>query len=223
MPRFSMPKFSRPRISLPGFSLIPRVPRFYDLFETGVGNLATSATALYILFNDYTNVPQKVGRITELEHRGDAITHEIMRHLHSSFITPIDREDIVLLTERLDDVLDLMEEAANAMLLYRIQRPTRMAREQADILVDLSDELVKAMPLLRSHSKMKEILKHCVEIHRLENEADAIMRLALAELFDNTPIADVIKWREIYDHLENAVDKGEDAANVLEAIVLKHG
>ena len=208
---------------LPRFSIIPRSPKFFDLFETGADNLATSATALYILFNDYTNVSQKVGRITELEHKGDFITHGIMKQLHSSFITPLDREDIVLLTERLDDVLDLMEEAANAMLLYRIERPTRMAREQADILVDLSDELVKAMPLLRNHSKMKGILKHCVEIHRLENEADAIMRLALAELFDNTPIVDIIKWREIYEHLENAVDKGEDAANVLEGIVLKHG
>ena len=93
----------------------------------------------------------------------------------------------------------------------------------AAILVAMTSELVVAVPLLRNRSKMKEILEHCVEINRLENEADAIVRLALTELFDDTPIADVIKWREIYEHLETAADKGEDVANVLEGVVLKHG
>ena len=208
---------------MPRFSLVPREPKFFDLFEKSADNVAAAATALYILFNNYTNVPQKVGRLTELEHTGDAITHQIMHQLHRTFVTPLDREDIALLTDRLDDMMDYMEDAANAMLLYRIERPTTRARQFADILVDLSDELVKAMPHLRNRSKMKMILVHCVEINRLENEADSILRHALAELFDDTPIAEVIKWREIYEHLENAVDKGEDVANVLEGVVLKHG
>ena len=208
---------------MPKFSIMPREPKFFDLFEKSVANVAKAAKELADFLEDYTNVPLKVARITELEHAGDAITHQIMEQLHRTFVTPLDREDIALLTERLDDVMDFIEDAANAMLLYRIEQPTTRAREMAAILVALTSELVLAVPHLRNRSKMKEILEHCVEINRLENEADAILRHALAELFDDTPIADVIKWREIYEHLETAVDKGEDVANVLEGVVLKHG
>lgn len=208
---------------MPRFSIMPREPKFFDLFEKGVDNVATAAAQLHILFHDYTNVAQKVARITELEHQGDFITHQIMEQLHSTFVTPLDREDIALIADRLDDMMDLMEDAANAMLLYRIEKPTDRARELAVILVDLSDELVKALPRLRHRGEMKQALSHCVEINRLENEADAIVRYALAELFEDYPLVDVIKWREIYEHLENAVDKGEDVANVLEGVVLKHG
>ena len=208
---------------MPKFSIMPREPKFFDLFEKSVANVAKAANELADFLEDYTNVPLKVARITELEHEGDAITHQIMEQLHRTFVTPLDREDIALLTERLDDVMDFIEDAANTMLLYRIEQPTTRAREMAAILVAMTSELVVAVPLLRNRSKMNEILKHCVEINRLENEADAIVRLALAELFDDTPIADVIKWREIYEHLETAADKGEDVANVLEGVVLKHG
>jgi predicted phosphate transport protein (TIGR00153 family) len=208
---------------LPRFSLIPRDPKFFDLFEKGADNAATAATELHILFNNFTNVAQKVGRITELEHQGDYITHQIMEQLHRTFVTPLDREDIAALTQGLDDVMDFMEDAANAMFLYRIEQPTKRARQLVDILVDVTDELMKAMPHLRKRSEMKQILEHCVEINRLENEADSIVRYALAELFVDLQLADVIKWREIYEHLENAVDKAEDVANVLEGVVLKHG
>lgn len=208
---------------MPRFSLIPREPKFFDLFEKGTDNVATAAAELHVLFHDYTNVPQKVERLTELEHQGDYITHQIMEQLHSTFVTPLDREDIALLAQGLDDVLDFMEDAANAMLLYLIDQPTMRARQLANILVNVTDELVKAVPLLRKRSAMKQILQHCVEINRLENEADSIVRFALAELFENMSLADVIKWREIYEHLENAVDKAEDVANVLEGVVLKHG
>ena len=208
---------------MPKFSIIPREPKFFDLFEKSVANVAKAAKELADFLEDYTDVPLKVARITELEHEGDAITHQIMEQLHRTFVTPLDREDIALLTERLDDVMDFIEDAANTMLLYRIEQPTIRAREMAAILVAMTSELVVAVPLLRNRSKMEEILEHCVEINRLENEADAIVRLALTELFDDTPIADVIKWREIYEHLETAADKGEDVANVLEGVVLKHG
>jgi predicted phosphate transport protein (TIGR00153 family) len=202
---------------------MPREPKFFDLFERSVDNVAKAAKELANLFEDYTNVPQKVARLTELEHQGDYITHQIIEQLHRTFITPLDREDIALLTERLDDVMDFIEDAGNAMLLYRIDQPTSRAREMSAILVRVTDELVIAVPYLRTRSQMKQMLEHCVEINRLENEADAIVRVALAELFDDTPITEVIKWREIYDHLETAVDKGEDVANVLEGVVLKHG
>jgi hypothetical protein len=204
------------------FSILPREPKFFDLFEKSVANVAAAAKELANLFEDYTNVPQKVARIVELEHRGDFITHQIIEQLHRSFLTPLDREDITLLSGRLDDVMDFIEDAANAMLIYGIEKPTTRAREQAAILVSMTEELVKAVPCLRNRSKNKQILEHCIEINRLENEADAVMRFALVELFDGMPPYEVIKWREIYQHLENAADRGEDVANVLEAVVLKN-
>ena len=208
---------------MPRFSLIPREPKFFDLFERSVANVACATREFAAFLEDFTNVPQKVARITELEHEGDYITHQIMEELHSTFVTPLDREDIALLTDRLDDMMDFIEDAANAMLLYHIEQPTVRAKEQAAILVKMTDELMEAVPRLRKHSHMKQMLKHCVEINRLENEADYVARLALAEIFDGTSIPDVIKWREIYSHLENAADMGEDVANVLEGVVLKHG
>jgi hypothetical protein len=192
------------------------------LFEKSVANVAAAAKELANLFEDYTNVPQKVARVVELEHRGDFITHQIIEQLHRSFLTPLDREDITLLAGRLDDVMDFIEDAANAMLIYKIEKPTIRAREQAAILVAMAEELVKAIPCLRNRSKNKQILEYCIEINRLENEADAVMRFALVELFDGMPPYDVIKWREIYQHLENAADRGEDVANVLEGVVLKN-
>ncbi len=208
---------------MPRFSIMPREPKFFDLFEKSAANVAKASREFADFLENYSNIPLKVARITELEHEGDAITHQIMEQLHRTFVTPLDREDIALLTERLDDMMDFIEDAAIAMLLYRIEQPTTRAREMAAVLVAMTSELVVALPRLRNRSRMREILGHCVEINRLENEADAILRHALAELFDDTPIADVIKWREIYEHLETAVDKGEDVANVLEGVVLKHG
>jgi len=108
-------------------------------------------------------------------------------------------------------------------VLYHIEQPTKRARELSAILLSMTRELSSAVPYLRKRSKMRQILDHCVEINRLENEADAVLRLALAELFESASLAEVIKWREIYEHLENAADRGEDVANVLEGVVLKHG
>lgn len=208
---------------MPRFSLIPRNAKFFDLFEKSVANLEAAAKDLADFFRNYEDVPGRVARMREFEHQGDAITHQILEQLHRTFVTPFDREDIALLTERLDDVMDYMEGAANAMELYHITQPTARARELADVLVAMTAELRKAMPLLRNHAQMKRILGYCIEINRLENEADAVIRSALAELFDDMPVIEVIKWREIYEHLENAADMGEDVANVLEGVVLKHG
>lgn len=208
---------------MPRFSIIPVQPKFFDYFEDSVANLVKAAKEFADLLENYRDVSIKVARITELEHQGDAITHQVMKQLHRSFLTPIDREDIALLSERLDSVLDFIEDAANSMLLYRIEQPTKRARELSTILLSITKELAQAMPYLRKHSQMRQILDHCVEVNRLENEADAVTRLALAELFEGASLADVIKWREIYEHMENAADRGEDVANVLEAVVLKHG
>jgi hypothetical protein len=203
--------------------MIPRETKFYDLFEKSAGNLVVAAGKLVDLFDDYRDVEAKVEVIKDLEHEGDTITHEIMQSLHRTFVTPIDREDIALLANSLDDVMDFMEAAARTAFLYRVTRPTDRVRELASIILKVTYKLNEVMPLLRRRDQFKQILKQCVEINSLENEADDVHHAALAELFDNTrDVREIIKWREIYEHMESATDRGEDVANVLEAVVLKH-
>jgi hypothetical protein len=160
-------------------------------------------------------VEGRVAEITELEHQGDTITHQIMAQLHRTFVTPFDREDIALLAHTMDDVTDFIHAAADAMLIYKIDQPNQRAKQVA--------EVEKAVAGLRHRAKLKQILELCVEINRLENMADRIFRSAMAELFDDTvDITQVIKWREIYEHMESATDRCEDVANVLEGVALKH-
>jgi predicted phosphate transport protein (TIGR00153 family) len=208
---------------MPKFPFLPKSPGFFDLFERSAANLVIAAGKLLDLFEDYRDLEVKIGRIKELEHEGDAITHEIMRNLHSTFITPIDREDIALLCQRLDDVMDFIDGAARRTLLYRVSQPTQKAKDLAVIILKITYKVNEVLPLLRRSKNNKEILEQCVEINRLENEADEVLHSALADLFENNQnVLDVIKWREIYEHLESATDRGEDVANVLEAVVLKH-
>ena len=209
---------------MPKFSLIPKEVKFYDLFEKATENLVKAAKELAALLKNYENVKIKVKHIGELEHEGDTITHGIMEKLHSTFVTPLDREDIAQLTHKLDDMLDLIEAGANAMLLYNVSAPTECSQHVADIIVNMAERLCKVMPLLRHKKLMKRVLTECVEINRLENEADQHFREAITELFADKgrdPI-ETIKWREIYEILEAATDRGEDAANALEGIVLKY-
>jgi predicted phosphate transport protein (TIGR00153 family) len=212
------------RCILAKFSLIPRDMGFYDLFEQETNNLVTAAEKLVDLFDNYENVEAKAKELKELEHRGDVITHEVIARLHRTFVTPIDREDITLLAHSLDDVMDFIEAAGRTAFLYRIAQPTERARELARIVAKVAYKLNEVVPRLRRRDQFSWILKQCVEINTLENEADDVQHAALAELFEvcRTDACEVIKWREIYSHLENATDRGEDVANVLEGIVLKH-
>jgi len=206
------------------FSFIPRDMEFYDLFEQGTSNLVVAAEKLVDFFNNYENVEAKAKELKDLEHRGDVITHEIIARVHRSFVTPIDREDITLLAHSLDDVMDFIEAAGRTAYLYRIAQPTERARELARIVGKMAIKLNEVVPRLRRRGQFPWILKQCVEINTLENEADDVQHAALAELFEvcRTDACEVIKWREIYEHLENATDRGEDVANVLEGIVLKY-
>jgi len=206
------------------FSLIPRDMEFYDLFEQETNNLVTAAEKLVDLFDNYENVEAKAKELKELEHRGDVITHEIIARLHRTFVTPIDREDITLLVHSLDDVMDFIEAAGRTAYLYNIAQPTERARELARIVVKIARKLNEAISRLRHRDQFPWILKQCVEINTLENEADDVHHAALAELFEvcRTDACEVIKWRELYQHMEDATDRGEDVANVLEGIVLKH-
>jgi len=197
---------------------------FYDLFEQETNNLVTAAEKLVDLFDNYENVEAKAKELKELEHRGDVITHEIIARLHRTFVTPIDREDITLLVHSLDDVMDFIEAAGRTAYLYNIAQPTERARELARIVVKIARKLNEAISRLRHRDQFPWILKQCVEINTLENEADDVHHAALAELFEvcRTDACEVIKWRELYQHMEDATDRGEDVANVLEGIVLKH-
>jgi len=204
------------------FPFIPREEKFFDLFEESARNLVRGAGLLAELIGKWENIEEKAREISELEHHGDNITHRIIAQLHATFVTPIDREDIAQLAERMDDVMDFIEGAAVAMLIYEVKRPTERAQELADILVRTTSEVSAALPRLRRRNQLNKIPEHCIEINRLENEADRVVRAALAELFhDQVDLADVIKWREIYEHMETATDRCEDIANVLEGVMIK--
>ncbi len=205
------------------FPFMPREEKFFDLFEASARNMVKAAQKLKELVDTWEDVGEKISEITELEHEGDTITHQIFEQLHRTFITPFDREDIALLAHSLDDVTDFIHAAVDAMFLYKVDRPGQSAKELADIIVQAATEVEGAMPQLRRRAEFKQILERGVEINRLENVADEIYRSAMAELFTSTKdIAEVIKWREIYEHMESATDRCEDVSNVLEGVALKH-
>ena len=209
------------RLSL---SFMPKENRFFFLLHQSTINIKDVARRLQDLMDNFENVAAKVQEIKELEEFGDQIIHNITNSLHRTFITPIDREDILALAGRLDDVVDAIDEAAQYTLEYKIQEPTAHARTLAAIIVQCADELERALALLSTRgSKLKDILPMAVELNRLENEADKVASRAMGELFSNGfDVIQILKWRDIYGDLEEATDRAEDAANVLEGIVLKH-
>jgi len=209
--------------SLFKLSLIPRERKFFVLFEQGTQNAVKIAQQLKDMVHIWENVKERVGVITDLEHQGDAITHQIFEQLHRSFITPFDREDIALLAHSLDDVTDFIHAAADAMLLYKVERPTHRAQELVDIVVQAVAEVERAVSEIHDRIGRTQVLKRCVEINRLENMGDSVFRSAMAELFDNsTDIAGLIKWREIYEQMESVIDRCEDIANILEGVAIKY-
>jgi predicted phosphate transport protein (TIGR00153 family) len=215
--------YSKGGLAVFRFPFVPREKRFFELFEGGVQNMVKAAQKLKELVESWDNVEARVNEITGIEHEGDMITHQIMEQLNRTFVTPFDREDIALLAHTLDDVTDFIHHAADAMFIYKVDQPSQRAEELADIIVQAATEVERAMPQLRHRAEFKQILERCVEINRLENVADEVYRSAMGELFDdNTDIREIIKWREVYEHMESATDRCEDVANVLEGVVLKH-
>jgi predicted phosphate transport protein (TIGR00153 family) len=205
------------------FSLIPRERKFFALFEQSAQNAVKITQQLKDMVYIWENVKERVGIITDLEHQGDAITHQIFEQLHRSVITPFDREDIALLAHSLDDVTDFIHAAADAMLLYKVERPTHRAKELAEIAVQAVAEVEKAVSEMHDRAGRNRLLKRCIEINRLENIGDSVYRSAMAELFDDSAdMAGVIKWREIYNHMESVIDRCEDIANTLEGVSIKY-
>ena len=201
--------------------LIPREAKFFDMFTEIASNVTDGARALSELLNDYdyAKMPAAVSHITDIEHRGDEMTHRILIKLNQTFITPLDREDIHLLVSSLDDLLDFIFAAADRLLNYKISAPSPSARVLAGIILRQSEELTKAVSLL---GKDSHVLQHCVEVNRLENEADKVSREAIGRLFEGEPDPiTLIKLKELLEVLEEASDKAEDVADVLETVILK--
>ena len=204
-------------------TLVPREKKFFAFFEQGSQNALKVAQQLKEMVYVWENLKERVWIINDLEHQGDAITHQIFEQLHRSVITPFDREDIALLAHSLDDVVDFIHAAADAMLLYKVERPTKRAKEMVDIVVQSVAEVERAVSEMHDRIGRKKLLNRCVEINRLENVGDSVFRSAMAELFDDSAdFAAVIKWREIYQHMENVIDRCEDIANILEGVSLKY-
>lgn len=205
-------------------SFLPREDKFFFFLQQSAMNMKATAAKLLDLMEKYEDVPEKVEEIKRLEEVGDTIIHAILTSLHKTFVTPLDREDIAILGERLDDIVDSIEEVARIMVEYRIEQPTEHARELARIILRCSEILEQAMGVLHYRgSKLQEILPLTTDINTLENEADQVCSRAVAELFnsDVSPIY-LLKWKEVYVLLEKATDFCEDAANTLEGIVLKN-
>jgi predicted phosphate transport protein (TIGR00153 family) len=199
---------------------IPREEKFFDLFLEDAQNVLAAARMLVEFFGSYDQRERLASQLIDLERKGDVISHDIGHRLESTFVTPFDREDIHQLISRLDDILDFIEEVADTCILYKIEAPSEAARLQAEIVVQQCEELVKALQKLNG---FKDVAPHWIEVHRLENEGDRIVRRAIADLFTNgTDAVHIIQWKDVYALLEDTVDACEDAANVIERIVVKH-
>ena len=204
------------------FPFLPQEQKFFDLFEESVQNIVKASELFAELLNKWDGIEEKVKQLRGLEHEGDNITHRIIAQLNRTFVTPLDREDIAALANLMDDVIDFIEDAAASIRIYEVEQPTQRAKELADILVKATAEMGRAIPCLRRRSELCHIPEHCIEINRLENEADIVLRSALAELFhDHVDIADVFKWWHIYHLMETAIDRCEDIADVLEGVMIK--
>ncbi len=202
--------------------LLPKEENFLKQFNRTTEIILEAAIALDSLAADYSDVEVKVARIKHLEHEGDQVTHETFALLSKTWITPIDREDIHDLTKQLDDILDLIDAAAARFVLFKIPAPTPELKAMTELIVQSARAIQRAMPLLQDLKNSTAIIAACVEINRLENEADSLNRMAIGRLFENQKDPFVLmKWKEIYEVLETATDACEDAANVLEQIVLK--
>jgi uncharacterized protein len=201
--------------------LLPKETSFYDFFDEHGRLTVVGAKEFHSLVTSVGNIDAKSRRIKEIEHETDVITHRCVEALHKTFITPIERDDIYRLITKMDDIMDFIEAAAERIALYEISSMTPEVVDLADTLVRQTQEVEEAIKGLRDLKHPKKILEKCVNINRLENEADAILRRALARMFKEEKDAIlIIKWKEVYEHLENATDRAEDVANIIEGAVL---
>jgi uncharacterized protein len=198
----------------------PKEREFFDLFEEAGANILRATDLLARMLERWPDHGQLSRDVTVCEQEGDRITHDIIQRLNSTFVTPIDREDIYALASALDDIVDYTEEVSDYMGLYRIEAPMEQAQEMARILNQAARQIAEAMPRLRT---FRDLHHFTIEVNRLENDGDRLMREALASLFERgiDPMM-VIRWKDIYERLEDAIDATETVANILEGIVIKN-
>jgi predicted phosphate transport protein (TIGR00153 family) len=200
--------------------LAPSGREYFALFEEAGANVQRAGDLLDELLTAYPDRRELTREILICEQTGDRITHDLIHHLNNTFVTPIDREDIYRLAGALDDIVDFIEEVADYLGLYRVEAPMEQAQQLAAILRQSCRQVCQALPLLRG---FQDISRHTIEINRLENEGDRITREAMAALFDHAidPLV-VIRWKDLFERLEGAIDATEDAANIMEGIVIKN-
>jgi len=203
------------------FGLIPKDEKFFAMFKEMTTTIIEGAQLLKELMDDFENPALSQKMIKDVEHKADQLTHDIIKKLNKSFVTPLDREDIYALSAALDDILDLIDASAQRVVMYNVEAPTPAAKELAFLILKSCQSIDKAVGLLGG--KLEPIAEYCMEVNSLENEADRVCREAISRLFDEEkdPIQ-LIKWKEIYETLERATDKCEDAANILESVVVKN-
>jgi len=210
----------------PSLNFIPRNERFFDMFNRSAANNLEAATRLVELLNSCDDMDRKARRMKDIEHAGDEITHDLFAALARTFVTPLDREDIGNLAASLDDVVDWIEETARRMRLYKIREATPLARQFGKIILEQCQQIAVAVPYLEARKFGAELDKVAAEVHRLENEADDLLADAVASLYDGVTevpqLIDAIRWGDIYQLLEDATDRAEHVAVVLQNIGLKH-
>jgi uncharacterized protein len=206
--------------------LMPREGRFFHLFDNHAKLIVDGALALADVLRHYENGKDRdagIKHIEDAEHGADRITHETVQLLHTTFVTPFDRDDIHRLISRMDDVLDLIQDTAESLVLYDIQKVTPEATQLAELVLRCAERVQSAVGLMASMADAPAILKICQEIDKLESEADKVMRSAISELFRNeSDVRQLIKLKAVYESLESATDKCQDVANVIESVVLEN-
>ncbi len=203
--------------------LLPRDESFFDYFEKQGRKTVEGCRAFQAMVETPGDVIARAKAISELEHECDQITHSVVAHLRKTFITPLDRNDIYRLITKMDDIMDLVEAAAERMALYGITQMTKEVGDLARVLTSSAERVLEAVAGFRDLRNPQLILEKCVEINRLENEADALLRGTLAKLFrEETDPITIMKWKEIYELLETATDRCEDVANIIEGVVLEN-
>lgn len=204
--------------------LIHREEEFFDLFEELMNKIEEGGELFLDMVEHYEYSDQKIAKLKELEHEADNITHRTYEKMHKTFLTPIDREDIGDLVHKMDSILDMVEASATRMSLYKVKVPAREMIDQARILNNAIKKVKYIIYAMRNMKNAKMILDNCVEIHTLENEGDIVMRMTISRLFEceKDPI-ELIKWKEIFERIEESIDICEDVSNIVEGIVLKYG
>ncbi|RMG57012.1 MAG: DUF47 domain-containing protein [Deltaproteobacteria bacterium] len=203
--------------------IFPREEKFFELFREQSEKVLEGAKLVKELFDNFERAEELSFQIKRKESEGDDITHKIIEMLNRTFVTPIDREDIHNLASKMDDILDYMQAVSERIILFKIGGSSQTAREMSEVLVRCAEEIKFAVAMIHDLRDSEKIMESCIEVNRLENEADTLLRSAVARLFnEETDPMSVMKWKEIYENLENAVDSCEDVANIIEGVVLKY-